>query len=156
SELPVAGKIERDRFVPRAVGRINRQGPAAAGVVDEDIDTAQFGRCPRGDLCRRVVLHHVLRHGDDGTVSLIPHLLRKRLEQIGPPRDGNDTDSFVCKPLGDGAPDSDAGSGDNGSSGFEIEIHTCILVYCTAAFWACTLRHTNLSQYAGADSSITC
>ena len=124
-DLPVAGEIQRDGFVPIAVGRIDRQGPAAAGIVDQYVDVPQC--CERSGRQRfgSILLHDVLRDRDDGGAALGLDLLRKRLEQIFPSRHGDDTHPLHREPLGYGAADPDAGSGHDGGLGLEFEVHVC-------------------------------
>ena len=64
-DLAVAGEIQRDCFVPVAVGRIDRQRPAAAGIVDEDVDMAELGDGGGGKLVRGAFGHDVLHERDD-------------------------------------------------------------------------------------------
>ena len=80
-DLPVAGEVQRDGFVPCAVGRIDRQRPAAAGIVDEDVDVAEFGDRGRRQLARGIFLHDVLRHRDHHAARRLD-FLRQRIEQL--------------------------------------------------------------------------
>ena len=121
-DLAVAGEIERDRFVPGAVGRIDRQRAAAAGIVDEDVDMAELGNGRGGELVGGAFGHDVLDHRNDGAAGGLD-LGHQRLQQFLPPRHANHAHAFLCQPAGDGAADPDAGSGYHRRPGFELEIH---------------------------------
>src|SRR5262249_36967904 len=56
-DLAVASEVERDRFVPCAVGCIDWQWSTAAGIVDENVDMPELGRGFRGELVRRALGH---------------------------------------------------------------------------------------------------
>ena len=128
-DLPVTGKIQRNGFVPIAVGRIHRQRPAAAGVVDQDVDVPQFGdRGGRQFLCG-ILLHDVLRHRDQHPARCLD-LLRELIEQILAPGDADDAHPLQREPLGDRPANPDGGSADDGGFGLEIEVHLRGLSFC--------------------------
>ena len=123
SDLPVTGKIQRDGFIPIAVGCVDRQRPAATGVVDQYIDVTHCGERSGRKLLCSILLHDVLHDRDHGGTSLREDLLGKLLKQIIPPGHCDHTYSFKRECLGDCAADPDAGSGHDGGLGLEIEVH---------------------------------
>src|SRR5688500_1859384 len=55
-ELAVAREVERHRLVPLRLARLQREAPAAAGVVDQDVDRAERAERGLGDLRRGVLV----------------------------------------------------------------------------------------------------
>ena len=129
-DLPVAGKIQRDGFLPGAVGRIDRQRPAAAGIVDQDVDVTQFGDRRRRQFFCSVLLHDVLRDRNHGGASRGLDLLRERLKQIFSPGDRDDAYALQREHLGDCAANPGAGAAHDGGPGLEVEVHIWKLSFC--------------------------
>src|SRR5258708_9299714 len=85
SDLPVTGEIQRDGFIPIAVGCIHRQRSAATGVVDQYTDVTHCGERSGRKLLCSILLHDVLHDRDHGGTSLRHDLLGKLLKPILPP-----------------------------------------------------------------------
>src|SRR5260370_23260026 len=100
SDFPVTGKIQGNGFVPIAVGRIHRQGPAATGVVDQYIDVTDGSDGGSRQLCCGILLHDVLFYRDQRGASRRLDIMRKLLEQIFSSGDRDDTPALYRQCLG--------------------------------------------------------
>src|SRR5436853_7517916 len=118
-ELPVTAEVERQRLFPLLVGGFEREAPAAAGVVDENIDAAETGERAFRDALRRLVGEEILLDDDHRGARFALQLF----EQGAPAGDDGELDAFAGKRKRDGAADADARAGDQRALAGDAEIH---------------------------------
>src|SRR5438105_11815103 len=106
-KLPVAAEVERQRLFPLLVRRFEREAPAAARVVDQNVDSAETGERAFRDALRRLVGEEILLDDDHRGARFALQLF----EQGAPA--GDDGESYALPPKGErhGAADADARPG---------------------------------------------
>src|SRR5205085_129504 len=117
-KLPVTAEVERQRLFPLLVRRFEREAPAAAGVVDEDVDAAEAREGRLGHPSRGILGEHVLLD-DDQAAGLVLQLF----QELAATGDDGELYAFGGERDGDGAADADARAGDQRALAGDAEIH---------------------------------
>ena len=118
-ELPVAREVERHRLLPLRLARFEREAPAAAGVIDEDVDAPERGERRIGDALRRIGGEEVLLDDRERCAGFLFELL----QQISAAGDHSQLDALPGKGNGNGAADADARACDQRAFAGEREVH---------------------------------
>jgi len=122
-ELAHPGEVQRDGLVPLLVGRLDRQRPALARAVDQDVDVAERRDRLVADAQGRIWLHHV---GDDDR-RLAPagrhDLVRERFQELAPARHHREPGAFGRQHFRDRPPDPRAGAGHERRPPLELQVH---------------------------------
>lgn len=112
--MTLPGEIEGDRLLPFLLRRIDRQGAATAGAVDENIGGSKMRERLLGNAPGGVLRHHVLDN-EQGSVALgSGNLRRQRLEQFSAPANDGNPHAFGGQAPGDGPADAHRRAGHHG------------------------------------------
>src|SRR5919198_6529204 len=117
-ELAMAAEVERQRFLPLLVGRFEREAAAAARVVDQDVDAAQFPERGFGDAPRSVGREEVLLDDDE-----LARLLFQLLEEMAAPGSDGEPNAFLRQRQRDRAADAHARPGDERAFAGDAKFH---------------------------------
>src|SRR2546423_13419856 len=118
-KLPVAAEVERQRLFPLLVRRFEREAPAAARVVDENVASAETGERAFRVALRRLLGEEILLDDDHRGARFALQLF----EQRAPAGDDREFYALPRKGERDGAADADARAGDQRALAGDGEIH---------------------------------
>ncbi len=122
-ELALAGKVERERFVPLLFRCVQLEAPAAAGVVHQDVDRTQAIERRLCDRGRRLLLHEVAFDHYRAHAALGDDFAGDLLQQIPAPCGEREPHTLGAERQRDAAADAAARSGDDRRFSGNSKIH---------------------------------
>ena len=114
--MPVAIEVQRHALDPMFLGGIDVHGPAAPGIVDQNIDMTEGGESGVRDLLRTIDGDEVLLEDDRSGVSGFNDLSNQTGEKIRVSGGGEDLHTLGSKRFGDGPAEALARASDKGPS----------------------------------------
>jgi hypothetical protein len=134
-QLALPREVEGHRLVPAIIAGIDRQGPAAARAIDQDLDLAERPHRLVADALRRGRLHEI--GGNQGRAWPLRRddLLGEFLEQRPAARHRGKPHPLRREPARDRPADAHAGARDKRGSPMQLQIHRFL-----PFLWRCAHR----------------